>query len=155
MYKGERIPTLSEVFEAVGSKLFINVEINNYASPFDDLPVKVAELVKRHSLQDRVLFSSFFDLSLRRAHRIAKGRRLGGRNGAHTPGGVGTLENDRDVAIARHGFGTGGNEQRGDLICCSAQPVPLEKVGEGRRGKHHEYRQHRDCHHQLDQGESP
>ena len=70
-FKGEKIPTLAEVFEAVGSKLFINIEITNYASPFDDLPVKVAELVKRHSLQDRVLFSSFFDLSLCRAHRIA------------------------------------------------------------------------------------
>jgi glycerophosphoryl diester phosphodiesterase len=70
MYKGERIPTLSEVFEAVGKKLFINVEITNYASPFDALPVKVGELVKQHGLQDRVLFSSFFGLSLRRAHRI-------------------------------------------------------------------------------------
>ena len=69
-YLGEKIPTLAEVFEEVGHKLFINVEITNYASPFDALPLKVAELVKRHGLQDQVLFSSFFGLSLRRAHRI-------------------------------------------------------------------------------------
>lgn len=69
-YKGEKIPTLSEVFEAVGHKLFINIEITNYASPFDALPNKVAELVRQHGLQDRVLYSSYFGLSLHRAHRI-------------------------------------------------------------------------------------
>lgn len=69
-YKGEKIPTLSEVFETLGRKLFINVEITNYATPFDALPRKVGELVKHHGLQDCVLFSSFFGLSLRRAHRI-------------------------------------------------------------------------------------
>lgn len=70
-YQGEKIPTLTEVFEAVGHRLFINIEITNYASPFDDLPTKVAELVNQHGLQDQVLFSSFFSLSLRHAHRIA------------------------------------------------------------------------------------
>lgn len=69
-YKGEKIPTLTEVFETVGGKLFINVEITNYASPFDALPFKVAGLVKYHGLQDKVMFSSFLGRSLRRAHRI-------------------------------------------------------------------------------------
>ena len=69
-YKGEKIPTLAEVFELIGNILFINIEITNYASPLDALPVKVAELVKHHGLQERVLFSSFYGLSLRRAHRL-------------------------------------------------------------------------------------
>jgi glycerophosphoryl diester phosphodiesterase len=69
-YKGEKIPTLSEVFEAVGHKLFINIEITNYANPLDNLPIKIANLVKQHNLQDWVLYSSFIGLNLRRAHRI-------------------------------------------------------------------------------------
>ncbi|HBY09528.1 MAG TPA: glycerophosphodiester phosphodiesterase, partial [Chloroflexi bacterium] len=37
-FKGEPIPTLDEVFEAVGQKIFINIELTNYASPRDLLP---------------------------------------------------------------------------------------------------------------------
>jgi glycerophosphoryl diester phosphodiesterase len=70
-FKGERIPTLAEVFESVGGKVFINIEITNYASPFDDLPLKVANLVLRYGLEGTVLFSSFLASSLRRAHKIA------------------------------------------------------------------------------------
>jgi glycerophosphoryl diester phosphodiesterase len=70
-FTGEKIPTLGEVFETVGGKVFINIEITNYASPFDDLPIKVAELVLQYNLQDTVLFSSFFASNLRRAHKIA------------------------------------------------------------------------------------
>lgn len=70
VYKGEKIPTLTEVFDTVGQKLFINIELTNYASPLDDLPIKVAELVKHHRLQDWVLFSSFYGFNLRRAHRV-------------------------------------------------------------------------------------
>lgn len=76
-YKGEKIPTLSEVFEEIGSQLFINIEITNYASPFDALPEKVAELVKHHGIQQSVLFSSFLGLNLRRAHSIVPDVPLG------------------------------------------------------------------------------
>ncbi len=58
-FKGEKIPTLEEVFETVGKKLLINVELKNYSSIWDDLPVRCAELVKKCSLVDRVIFSSF------------------------------------------------------------------------------------------------
>jgi glycerophosphoryl diester phosphodiesterase len=58
-YTGEKIPTLDEVFEAVGKKILVNVELTNYSSPNDDLIEKVAEAVNRHSMQQRVLFSSF------------------------------------------------------------------------------------------------
>ena len=37
-FQGITIPTLEEVFEAVGRKIFINVELTNYASPGDQLP---------------------------------------------------------------------------------------------------------------------
>lgn len=68
-YRDERIPTLDEVFEAVGQKILINVELKNDATPFDDLPIKVAQIVKQHNLQPRVLFSSFNPLALRKIKR--------------------------------------------------------------------------------------
>jgi glycerophosphoryl diester phosphodiesterase len=69
-FQGEGIPTLDEVFENVGREIFINVEITNYATPFDDLPQKVVELVRMHGLQKNVLFSSFNPLALRRASML-------------------------------------------------------------------------------------
>ena len=69
-FRGEPIPTLDEVFQAVGKRTFINVELTNYASPTNSLPEKVAELVKRHDLTSRVLFSSFNPLALVRIRRL-------------------------------------------------------------------------------------
>jgi glycerophosphoryl diester phosphodiesterase len=69
-YCGEKIPTLDEVFEAVGKKLLINVELTNYATPFDGLVHEVAALVKKHGLQDRVIFSSFLPTNLVIARRL-------------------------------------------------------------------------------------
>jgi glycerophosphoryl diester phosphodiesterase len=62
--RGERIPTLDEVFETVGKRLYINIELTNYATPGDGLVPKVVDLVKKHGLQDRMLFSSFFARNL-------------------------------------------------------------------------------------------
>jgi len=69
-YKGESIPTLSQVFETVGRKVFINIELTNYSSPSDSLPEKVAELTNDHGLANNVLFSSFHPTVLRRIHRL-------------------------------------------------------------------------------------
>jgi glycerophosphoryl diester phosphodiesterase len=69
-FQGERIPTLVEVFEAVGEQIFINVELTNYASVTDSLPEKVADLVDRYNLSKRVMFSSFNPLALLRARRV-------------------------------------------------------------------------------------
>jgi glycerophosphoryl diester phosphodiesterase len=68
-FNGERIPTLDEVFEAVGRLIYINVELTNYASVMDDLPERVAKIVRRHTLEERVLFSSFNPLALLRVRR--------------------------------------------------------------------------------------
>jgi glycerophosphoryl diester phosphodiesterase len=65
-FHGERVPTLEEVFEVVGEKIFINIELTNYASMADSLPEKVADLVRRHQLVERVMFSSFNPLALLR-----------------------------------------------------------------------------------------
>jgi len=69
-FRGEPIPTLEEVFKAVGQLTYINVELTNYTTPRDQLPEKVAELVKRHKLEQRVFFSSFNVLNLIRIRRL-------------------------------------------------------------------------------------
>jgi glycerophosphoryl diester phosphodiesterase len=66
-FSGEKIPMLEEVFEAVGRKIFINVELANYNAPRDHLVESVCMLVKRFNLQKRVFFSSFNPENLSKA----------------------------------------------------------------------------------------
>lgn len=66
-FKGEKIPTLDEIFEVVGKRTFINVELTNYNSRHDHLVESVCVLVKKHGLQKSVLFSSFFASNLSKA----------------------------------------------------------------------------------------
>jgi glycerophosphoryl diester phosphodiesterase len=95
-FKGEPIPTLEEVFEAVRHQTLINIELTNYTSPLDPLPEKVAVLVKRHGMGQRVLFSSFNPVALRRIHRLMPAAPLGllalkGKRGALARGWLGKL----------------------------------------------------------------
>ncbi len=69
-FRGTRIPTLEEVFEAVGKKIFINVELTNYATPRDALVEKVCVLIKKHGLEKSVIFSSFLPSNLKQAERF-------------------------------------------------------------------------------------
>lgn len=67
-YHAEKIPALEEVFETVGKRTFINVELTNYNTPRDELVETVCMLVKKFGLQDRVMFSSFFATNLSKAY---------------------------------------------------------------------------------------
>jgi len=69
---GERVPLLDEVFEQLGQRdtasgkpFIFNVEVTNYPTPNDGLEQAVVEVVRRHKLEPRVLFSSFNPLSVR------------------------------------------------------------------------------------------
>ena len=66
-FAGEKIPTLEEVFETLGNRTFINVELTNYTTRHDQLVEAVCMLVKKHQRQKRVLFSSFFASNLSKA----------------------------------------------------------------------------------------
>jgi glycerophosphoryl diester phosphodiesterase len=66
-FTGEKIPLLEEVFEAVGKRTFINVELSNYNSPRNHLVETVCMLVKRFNLHKQILFSSFFASNLSQA----------------------------------------------------------------------------------------
>jgi len=69
-FRGERIPTLAEVLEAVGHKILINIELKANLKWADPLPAKVAEIVQRHGLEDGVLYSSFSPWALARIHKL-------------------------------------------------------------------------------------
>lgn len=69
-YQGEKIPTLEEVFDAVGKRTFINVELTNYNTPRDHLVETVCMLVKKHQMQKRIIFSSFFASNLSKARHF-------------------------------------------------------------------------------------
>jgi glycerophosphoryl diester phosphodiesterase len=69
-FRGAKIPTLDEVFEILGRKLFMNVELTNYATPTDALVERVALSVKKHGMEKSVIFSSFFPMNLIRTKRL-------------------------------------------------------------------------------------
>lgn len=70
-FRGTRIPTLEEVFEAVGSKIYVNVEIKAEAPNSDGIENAVADCIRRFGLERSVIVSSFNPLTLRRFRRAA------------------------------------------------------------------------------------
>lgn len=74
---GQRIPTLVEVFENFGGRFLINIELKNYSSIFDALPIQVAKLVKKFQLEDSVVISSFNPFNLPRFRSRLPGVPLG------------------------------------------------------------------------------
>lgn len=69
-FAGVKIPTLDEVFEAVGQKTYINVEIKSIDVKTDGVEQVVADCIRRHSMEKRILVSSFNPLALRRFREI-------------------------------------------------------------------------------------
>jgi len=65
-FSGEKIPTLIEVFEAIGDRALINIELTNYSTPRDGLADKICQLVEQFRLEERILFSSFLPSNLKR-----------------------------------------------------------------------------------------
>jgi glycerophosphoryl diester phosphodiesterase len=69
VFAGERVPLLEEVFEAVGQRVLINVEIKGMSPRGTGLEAKMAALIEKHGLIDRVIISSFNPFALRRVKR--------------------------------------------------------------------------------------
>jgi glycerophosphoryl diester phosphodiesterase len=70
-FAGERIPTLAEVFEAIDGRLLVNIELKDFSSPGNKLAAQVVEVVRKHAMDKRVLFSSFNPFVVRAAKRLA------------------------------------------------------------------------------------
>jgi len=95
-FRGEQIPILEEVFESVGKKIFINVELTNYTSITDNLPQKTAAIVKEFGVTEHVLFSSFNPIALLRIRRLLPETPIGllalpGKKGALARSSLATL----------------------------------------------------------------
>lgn len=69
-FLGVQIPTLDEVFEAVGQKLLVNVEIKSELQETDGVEQVVADCIRRHQMGARVIVSSFNPLTLKRFRTI-------------------------------------------------------------------------------------
>lgn len=69
-FAGQRIPTLDEVFEAVGDDLLINVEIKAARELMDILEKRLADCIRRHDMRERVIVSCFDPLVVRRAKEM-------------------------------------------------------------------------------------
>lgn len=61
---------LSDVFERLGRRLLINIELTNYNSPYDSLVKKTVCEIIRYGMQDNILFSSFYPFTLFKASRL-------------------------------------------------------------------------------------
>ena len=70
-FAGERIPTLAQVFEALEGKLLVNVELKDFNPRSNALAAPVVEVVRKHAMEKRVLFSSFNPIALRAVKRLA------------------------------------------------------------------------------------
>ncbi len=72
-FSGEKIPSLAQVFDAFGGKLFINIELTNYKTYGDGLTDKVVELIDQYKLDQWVMFSSFHPSNILRARKLKPG----------------------------------------------------------------------------------
>jgi glycerophosphoryl diester phosphodiesterase len=69
-FAGTRIPTLGEVFAAVGDKLIVNVEIKHFDKIETGIEKIVADTITAHGMAQRVIVSSFNPLVLKRMRRL-------------------------------------------------------------------------------------
>ncbi len=67
--KPEPLPLLGEVFDLVGKKMLINIELKNFKEPFNGLTQQVIALVEKAGLEETVLLSSFNPFNLQAAKR--------------------------------------------------------------------------------------
>ena len=75
--QGEKIPTLMEVLKEFGGQFIINIELKNYSSMLDALPLEVIKLVESLNLVESVLLSSFNPFNLSRIRRRLPRIKLG------------------------------------------------------------------------------
>ncbi len=58
-FTGEKIPTLDEVFELLGTNVYYDIEIKHKRRTYGELEKKLTEKINQWNFQDRVIISSF------------------------------------------------------------------------------------------------
>jgi glycerophosphoryl diester phosphodiesterase len=69
-FAGQRIPTLQEVFDAVGNRLLLNIELKTREWSGDGLTRAVVAAVRENDLSHRTIVSSFNPLAVWRSRRL-------------------------------------------------------------------------------------
>lgn len=69
-FRGARVPTLDEVFEVIGKRTRINVEIKAETADETEIEAKVADAIRRHKLSHSIIVSSFNPLTLGRFRAV-------------------------------------------------------------------------------------
>ena len=69
-FKDERIPTLDEVFDSLGTQVLVNIELKTESLRSHGLEAAVAGIIARRRVHDRVIVSSFNPVALRRLRRL-------------------------------------------------------------------------------------
>ena len=69
-FAGERIPTLSQVFDMVRGKILLNVEIKTDVVTLEIVTEKVLALIHRCEMRDQVILSSFDPRALSHSRKI-------------------------------------------------------------------------------------
>jgi glycerophosphoryl diester phosphodiesterase len=69
-FAGAEIPTLAELFTAMGPVLLYNIELKTMSLRNEGLEAEVIRLIEDYNLQDRAMVSSFNPLALMRAYRL-------------------------------------------------------------------------------------
>jgi len=75
-FTGERIPTLDEVFDAVGQDLLLNLELKAAGVESTGLEEAVVSCIVEYGVEEQVLISSFNPLALQRVRQIHPQLRL-------------------------------------------------------------------------------
>ena len=70
IFASEHIPALQEVFDAIGHRLLVNVEVKSWPGRNRGLEAEVVRLIEDNNLVHRVIVSSFNPLSLRKVKRL-------------------------------------------------------------------------------------
>jgi glycerophosphoryl diester phosphodiesterase len=76
-YPAESIPTFSEALELCAGRIGINLELGNYATPFDRLPEELAKIIKNHPYKTDILVSAFHPVPLRKFHSLVPEVKIG------------------------------------------------------------------------------
>jgi glycerophosphoryl diester phosphodiesterase len=69
-FNGEKVPSLRQVFECLRDRVYINVELTNYATPADALIERVVNLIAELGIADQILFSSFSWKNITKARKL-------------------------------------------------------------------------------------
>jgi len=77
----ERIPSIREVMDLLRPKmergLFLNIELKNSIVPYGGMEEKIVNLVEQYSLQEQVVYSSFYVKSLIEIRKLQHGASIG------------------------------------------------------------------------------